>query len=162
MRIIKSPQEIQTFLKEKKSPQTLPASWIITPNFAWREFFVNVHDEPSLNVLLNIAYLANRLQVLRDTVFNRPVSITSGWRSPKRNATLIKMYDEMIEKGQKPSFNRPAENSFHLYGMAADIVVRDVAPSAVQEVLKNWQGGLGKGHNFTHLDTRANRITFNY
>lgn len=48
-------------------------------------------------------------------------------------------------------------NSQHLYGRAADIVVRQVAPEQVQKyVLNTYPDKLGVGcyNTFTHIDTR--------
>ena len=83
--------------------------------------------------------LANRLQVIRDLV-QRPVRVTSGYRTPEHNKAV---------GGSK--------NSLHLSGMAADIVIPGLSARDVQLILLNWSGGMGCYAGFTHLDTRANR-----
>lgn len=50
-----------------------------------------------------------------------------------------------------------AEGSQHLYGRAADIVVKGVSPSKVAdyaELLLGDSGGVGRYKNFTHIDVR--------
>ena len=83
--------------------------------------------------------LVKRLQLIRD-YFNKPVHITSGYRTMAEN----------IVAGSTSKF------SLHQEGKAADIVVEGIDPSEVQEFYeKNFNsGGLGKGKDFTHVDCR--------
>lgn len=75
------------------------------------------------------------LQVIRDK-FNRPVSVTSGYRT--------KAHNERVGGRSRSS---------HLLGMAADIVCKDVAPQDIQSFLQDLDiGGLGSYQTFTHLD----------
>lgn len=70
--------------------------------------------------------------------FNAPITINSGYRSPKHNASI-----------------GGAENSYHVKGMAADIVVQGVTPSRVYNYLNVFhEGGLGRYKTFTHVDVR--------
>lgn len=109
----------------------------LTPNFTLEEF-ISPKDSgvPSEDDLYNIKLLANRLQVVRD-LLRKPIKINSGWRSPEYNRSV-----------------GGAENSQHLYGKAADIVVVGMSPKDVHEFLHNWTGGLGKYPTFTHVDIR--------
>jgi hypothetical protein len=89
--------------------------------------------------------LARRLDGIR-YYYAKPVVITSGWRSRRVNKAV---------KG--------ASRSYHLLGMAADIIVSGVPASHVQRDWdKQWMGGLGYGNGFTHLDTRMSKARFNY
>ena len=86
--------------------------------------------------------LVDVLQKIR-THFNKPVTINSAYR----NAT----YNKKIGGASK---------SQHVYGTAADIVVKDTKPEAVAqyaEFLMPNKGGIGLYPTFTHVDVRANR-----
>ena len=77
--------------------------------------------------------------------FDRPVTITSGCRCPEHNASV-----------------GGAENSQHVAGRAADIVVSGVYPDEVWMYLESQSaelgvGGLGSYSDFTHVDTRYKR-----
>lgn len=89
--------------------------------------------------------LAKRLDGLR-YYYAKPITITSGWRSERVNNAV-----------------GGAKNSFHLVGMAADIIVSTVPASHVQRDWKSrWAGGLGYGNGFTHLDMRPWKARFDY
>ena len=122
------------------------------PDFKWGEFFVTGESigllrgewsrSGDLNRSLsmeNLRHLARKLQVIRD-FFRAPVTITSGWRSQRLN-------DEIGGE----------QFSYHLRGMAADIVVVGFTPKLVQDDLKNWHGGMGGYATFTHLDIGPKR-----
>ena len=84
--------------------------------------------------------LVDLLQHVRD-FFDVPVTITSGCRCEAHN-----------EKSGG-SFR-----SQHLYGKAADFVVRNVPPSVVYEFCDAMNpGGLGSYETFTHMDVRDGR-----
>lgn len=132
----------------------------LTTNFTLGEFFVtNVsggqaglyNDLMTLSanereqVVKNIKALAGELQIVRNTL-HRPIFITSGWRSARVNKAV---------KG--------ASRSQHLYGKAVDIEVVGMTPQQVQKALDHrWNGGLGYGKTFTHLDIRPYRARFTY
>jgi zinc D-Ala-D-Ala carboxypeptidase len=114
----------------------------LTPDFALKEF-ISVLDpkgwEFDIRVLNNLYKLANRLQVVRDTI-GKPIQITSGYRSASHN----------LKVGGEP-------NSYHTKGMAADIVIRGMSPTQIEKALFNWTGGLGIYTNvadFVHVDIR--------
>jgi len=70
--------------------------------------------------------------------FNAPITINSGYRSPRHNRDI-----------------GGAENSYHVKGMAADIVVQGVPASKVYNYLNVFhEGGLGRYKTFTHVDVR--------
>jgi len=111
----------------------------LTPNFTLAEFLSPNAPVPKPAILHNIKLLANRLQAVRD-VLNKPIIITSGYRTPGHNAKV----------GGAPS-------SYHVNGMAADFLVTGMAPKAVQDFLKHWSGGLGLYTTHTHVDIGPKR-----
>ena len=84
------------------------------------------------------------LQELRDLA-NAPITVTSGIRCERWNEKC-----------------GGAEKSQHLYGRAADIVIRDLHPvemeTLAEKVTKFRQGGIGVYPNrgFLHVDVRPN------
>lgn len=72
--------------------------------------------------------------------FNEPVIINSGYRTPTWNEKV-----------------GGAKNSYHMKGMAADIVVKGVSTKQVaeyaNEIMKN-HGGVIRYTNFVHVDVR--------
>jgi uncharacterized protein YcbK (DUF882 family) len=87
-------------------------------------------------------HLMSVLELVRCN-FNAPVTITSGLRCEEHNAKV-----------------GGAENSEHLLGTAADIVVKDIDPVEVydylDELFPSWYG-LGKYDTFTHIDVRKSK-----
>ncbi len=80
------------------------------------------------------------LKVIRYHFGGKPVIIKSGCRCLKHNTN---------EGGSK--------KSYHLLAQAADIQVKGIEPSKVQEYLKDWEGGLGSYNSFTHIDIGPKR-----
>lgn len=81
--------------------------------------------------------LVTLLQKIRDH-FGKPVVINSGYRCPYHNKRV-----------------GGASNSQHIYGKAADIVVRDIPAIDVYKYAdKIGTKGLGKYAAFTHVDVR--------
>ena len=78
--------------------------------------FPNVPDAKSLE---NLKLLAMTLERIR-TLLNVPISISSGYRSTKVNNAV---------KG--------AGNSYHLYGLAADLNVKGMSPYEVCKAIQN-------------------------
>jgi len=111
----------------------------LAPHFRLREFVKPNTPLPSDTILWNLWLLAQRLQALRD-ILQRPITITSGYRTPQQN---------------KAAGGHPL--SYHLRGMAADIVVAGLSPKQVQQILSQWQGGLGCYPTFTHVDIGPRR-----
>jgi uncharacterized protein YcbK (DUF882 family) len=116
----------------------------ITKNFNLNEFNSKCGRTMPANVRTNIIELAKNLQVLRDEV-NRPISITSGYRSPEHNAKV---------KG--------AKNSQHVQGTAVDLKVQGLTPKEVAPIIeklikdgKMKQGGIGIYPSWVHYDIRG-------
>jgi uncharacterized protein YcbK (DUF882 family) len=73
--------------------------------------------------------------------FDAPVKINSGYRSPEHNRKV-----------------GGAKGSYHVKGMAADIVVRGVPASKVYLYLNETHyGGVGAYQRFTHVDVREGK-----
>jgi uncharacterized protein YcbK (DUF882 family) len=86
--------------------------------------------------------LVSVLEDLRQNL-GQPVTINSACRCQSHN--------ERVGGGK---------NSQHLYGRAADIVVRGIDPAEVHNYLKLMYPlsmGLGSYNDFTHLDTRTGK-----
>jgi len=98
------------------------------------------------SVQQNIQKLANQLQILRDRL-NRPIKINIAFRPV------------FWEHKQGRS-----GNSQHVYGKAADIVVKNIPPQQVFNEIERLinsgdmlQGGLSAYQNFTHYDIRKTK-----
>ena len=86
------------------------------------------------------ADLLDMLETLRRR-FGQPITITSGNRCAEYNAKI-----------------GGAKNSQHLYGRAADIVVKDVTPKEIYNALNAYlhnRCGLGLYSGWVHVDTRT-------
>jgi hypothetical protein len=105
----------------------------ISENFRLREFECkDGNNEVKLDPEL-LVYL----QTLRIRL-GKPISINSGYRTPEHNKKV----------GGVP-------NSYHIQGMAADIVVKGLTPKQVAtEARKCGFRGIITYATFTHLDTR--------
>lgn len=112
-----------------------------TRNFAIREFRCKGSGTlPKGGIDSN---LITKLEQLRYNLGNKAIVINSGYRSPSHNKRV-----------------GGASRSQHLYGKAADIVVRGVSPSTVYRAADKLFNGLGSYRTFTHVDTRANKARF--
>jgi uncharacterized protein YcbK (DUF882 family) len=78
------------------------------------------------------------LQAMRDEL-GKKITVTSGCRCRRYNQAV---------KG--------SEDSQHIYGRAADIIVEDTEPSVVYLLAEELgAGGLGEYDDFTHIDSRT-------
>lgn len=108
-------------------------------NFKLTEF-VRQGDSPDNEQIMNLIALANRLQLMRD-ILGKPITITSGFRSPQHNQQI-----------------GGAAGSLHLSGMAADIQVQGMTPDHVFSQLSGiWSGGLGVYDYHVHVDIGQRR-----
>lgn len=110
----------------------------LSANFRVREFACTDGSDP----IFVDSELINVLQKIRGH-FGKAVTITSAYRTPGKNKAV---------GGQV--------YSQHLYGRAADIKVKGVAPKKVaayaETLLKN-RGGIGTYSTFTHIDVRSTK-----
>lgn len=84
-------------------------------------------NTPSPDVLHNLGLLAQQLEKVRALLENKPVIVTSGYRSPEVNRKV-----------------GGAKNSAHLSGLAADIKVPDYGtPLQVCRLLESYADTLG-------------------
>jgi uncharacterized protein YcbK (DUF882 family) len=118
----------------------------MTKNFKLSEFASKCGRPTPESVKVNLQFLANNLQVLRDYV-NKPIKINSGYRSPEHNKAI-----------------RGAAKSRHVVGDAADIVVVGMTPKQVANTIeklisegKMKQGGLKAYGSFTHYDCAGSK-----
>jgi len=118
----------------------------ITQNFRLEEFKSKCGRPMPNTVMIKIIKLAKELQVLRDYL-NKPIKITSGYRSKEHNAKI---------KG--------AKNSQHILGTAVDIKVEGLTPKQVAETIEDLiekglmkQGGIGIYETWVHYDIRGTK-----
>ncbi len=111
-------------------------------NFSISEF--NSHDGSPMTpaVEMNIVKLIGILEVIREACGNKPMSITSGYRSKQHNINV-----------------GGAKNSQHVYGRAADFKVKGMTPKAVSGVVERLiaegkipDGGVGLYKTWLHYD----------
>lgn len=84
-------------------------------------------------------WLAMLLNILRETI-KKPVIITSGYRTPEHNKKV-----------------GGAKYSYHMRGMAADIIVKDMTPKDVAKELNKLAPnscGIIVYKSWVHFDTR--------
>lgn len=119
----------------------------LSQNFGLFEFASKDGADFPESVKANLAVLAEQLEVLR-AHFGKPVTVTSGYRSPAHNVRI-----------------GGASKSFHTTGQAADIKVKDVSPRLVYNAIelliksgKMLEGGLGLYSSWVHYDTRGKKI----
>ena len=112
----------------------------ITPHFKWKEFRCKSR---SSNIKLDW-HLPNKLEELRKNLGNKPITITSGYRTPKHNQYLI-------NKGKTK-----AKKSQHLFGRGSDIWVKGTSASELKRLAQPLFTGIGtyKGRSFIHVDVR--------
>jgi len=113
----------------------------LTPNFHLKEFLCPGAEKViTPSVIENLRSLAQKLEDVRKRLGNKPIAITSGYRTPAHNRAV-----------------GGASRSQHLFGTAADIVVSGMTAKEVQAALKDWPGGMGLANGFTHLDMAMKR-----
>ncbi|MDB9313495.1 D-Ala-D-Ala carboxypeptidase family metallohydrolase [Spirulina sp. CS-785/01] len=116
-------------------------------NFTWSEATKGGSRLPvNAGVTNQIMTMAKRMDEVRSKLGDRPITITSWYRPPRVNRAV-----------------GGARNSSHLRGHGVDFVVSGMSPREVQRELDPWwNGGLGYGRTFTHLDNRGYRARWNY
>lgn len=110
----------------------------LSDNFKVKEFACSDGSDP----IFIDSDLVTILQKIR-THFGKSVTITSAYRTPGKNKAV-----------------GGTTYSQHLYGRAADIKVKGIAPkkvSAYAETLLKNKGGIGTYATFTHVDVRETK-----
>lgn len=121
---------IKTYSKSKGNEK-------LSKNFNVREFACKCNG--CNNIKIDEA-LVSQLQNIR-TYFGKPLTINSGYRCSAHNKKV-----------------GGATNSYHVKGQAADIAVKDVAPSDVAKYAESIGVlGIGLYDNFVHIDTRTTK-----
>ena len=123
----------------------------MTKNFKKSEFDCKCGCDMPVDVLANITKLASQLQYIRDNVA-LPITINSGYRCEAHNKSV-----------------GGSENSQHLLGKAADIVINGLDPvldtyDYLDDLMRTGeilQGGLGMYQTFTHYDIRNIKARWN-
>ena len=122
----------------------------LSKNFSLEEFKSKDGSDFPEDVLKNIKVLALQLQAIRDEV-NKPVSITSGYRSYAHNKKV-----------------GGAKESFHVKGMAADIKIEGMSPTEVGKLIEKMmlegkivRGGIGFYKTWVHYDFRGKLVKWN-
>lgn len=116
-------------------------AWMLWSHF-WRDVKDNdraVWIDPALLHLLSDIQIG----MSRHRGEEVPILLTSGYRTPERNATI---------RGAAPE-------SFHVRGRAADFGGRGLRSAEVAEIARSSPrvGGLGRYADFTHVDTGPRR-----
>ena len=114
----------------------------LTQNFTVKEFACTDGSDP----IFIDSELVTVLQKIR-THFGKSVTITSAYRTPGKNKAV-----------------GGTTYSQHLYGKAADIKVKGIAPKTVAayaEKLLPKKGGIGIYSTFTHIDVRTTKARWN-
>ena len=118
----------------------------LTKNFDLNEFSCKCGCEMPQDVLVNVQKLASQLQTLRNAL-GKPIDPSSGYRCESHNKAI-----------------GGAENSQHIYGMAADIKVKGTSPKKVAATIEKLisdgnmlQGGIGVYRTWTHYDLRLSK-----
>jgi uncharacterized protein YcbK (DUF882 family) len=116
----------------------------LSKNFKKREFRCRDGSDTPEELMDNLKELVENLQIIRDHI-EKPMRIISGYRSPKYNTKI-----------------GGARKSQHMKAKAADIVVKDLKPAELREIIINLikegkikKGGVGIYRSFVHYDTRG-------
>lgn len=114
----------------------------------WSHFWRDVKDD-NRAVWIDHQILDNlngiQMEASRIRGEETPIILTSGYRTPERNATI----------------EGAAAHSQHCRGTAADFACRGISHRQVADIIDShsvWgRGGLGRYANFTHIDTATRR-----
>lgn len=118
----------------------------LSKNFDWIEFESKDGAVMPSDIRTNIQALVKELEVLRSAI-NKPIKISSGYRSPQQN-------EKVGGKSQ----------SYHMKGMAVDFYVPGMTTKEIRDIIeklisegKMKQGGIGKYSTWVHYDNRGTK-----
>lgn len=101
------------------------------------------------DVLQNLQKLVVNLDIIREEI-GLPIHVNSGYRSTEHNKKI-----------------GGAKNSYHVKGMASDLSVKGIRPSALKEIIvglmdrgKITAGGVKAYDTFVHYDIRGKKTLF--
>lgn len=129
----------------------------LTRHFKLKEFLKNGSTEGlTLQVLENLRTLAQKLEEIRKLLGNRPMTITSGFRSWEHH---LRIYREIAaSKGVPFNLAKVPRKSYHLTGMAADFMVKGLSSEEARKIIDPvWDGGMELQTAHVHLDTGPRR-----
>ena len=116
----------------------------LSKNFKKSEFKCRDGTSVPCELMDNLNELVENLQIIRDYI-KQPMHIISGYRTPKYNRKI-----------------GGARKSQHMKSKAADIVVKNMKPKELREIIINLikedkikTGGVGLYTSFVHYDTRG-------
>lgn len=122
---------------------------MISKYFQLSEFRSKDGAEFPQDVLQNLQKLVVNLDIIRAEI-GLPIHVNSGYRSIEHNKKI-----------------GGAKNSYHVKGLASDISVKDVSPSALKEIImglmdsgKITAGGVKAYDTFVHYDIRGKKTLF--
>lgn len=98
------------------------------------------------SIVLIHQYLIDALEAIRTAAGNHPITINSGYRTYTHNKNI-----------------GGASASYHLYGLAADIVISGMTAEQMAKVASaalGNKGGVGLYNGYIHVDARVNRYRF--
>ena len=118
----------------------------LTKNFKLSEFRCKDGTDVPEDLMENVQFLAENLQILRDKI-DIPITVISGYRSPKYNRKI-----------------GGARRSQHMSAKAGDIKIKGMTPKEVKEAIEDLiskgemvQGGVGLYTTFVHYDVRGRK-----
>ena len=123
----------------------------ISPHLTWGEVFHNrtdarIAESLTVQICHNAYRMATMMEFIRSYLGGKAIRVTSWFRDPTSNREV-----------------GGASRSWHLTGLAVDFQVSGMTNTQVQSLLEPiWQGGLGLGGSFTHLDMGSKRRPFTY
>ena len=122
---------------------------MLTDNFNREEFDCRCGCEMPDDVFDNIRALAIELQTIREHCCES-ITINSAYRCPSHNKSI-----------------GGVSNSQHILGKAADIVINNITPTHVANMIEDmlemedlfpfYIGGIGRYNTFTHVDIRPSK-----
>lgn len=117
--------------------------------FTWDEVTRSGTRIPTTrNVVVNVLRIAETLQEIQQLFGDRPVFITSWYRTPKANAEI-----------------GGSSHSLHLTGGAVDFTISGISTAEAYRRLDPWwgsRGGLAYSRTFVHIDNRGYKARWTY